>query len=285
MAVHLARRGPLVVWNRTAHRAETFAREHGAARAATPREVGRAATVVLTCLPTSADVEAVLDGPDGLLAGLSPGALLLDCTSGDPDTSRRLAERLAERGIAFADTPVSGGTDGARAAALSVMVGGTEEIVTRARPILEAFGSKIIHVGPVGAAHALKAVNNAFLGLHILALAEGLTTLVRAGVAPRTAVDVINISSGRSFVSERLVPERVLTGAWPKTFRLALLAKDAGIACRVASGVGVEAPILEAASAELVRAMGALIALGIADGDYLEVIKAAERRAGVELRG
>jgi 3-hydroxyisobutyrate dehydrogenase len=103
------------------------------------------------------------------------------------------------------------------------MVGADAATFARAQPILAVFGKRIEHVGPVGTGDALKAVNNALLAVNILALGEGLAALVKAGVAPRIALEVINGSSGRSFVSEVLVPERVLTGAWPRTFRLALL--------------------------------------------------------------
>jgi hypothetical protein len=167
MAAHLARRGPLTVWNRTAARAVEFTTRHGASVAATPREAAAVAEVVVTCLGNSADVAGLLEGPDGLLAGLRPGALLLDCTSGDPATSRRIAERLAARGVAFADAPVSGGTNGAEAGTLTVMVGADAATFARARPVLEAFGRHIEHVGPVGAGDALKAVNQAFLALNI----------------------------------------------------------------------------------------------------------------------
>jgi 3-hydroxyisobutyrate dehydrogenase len=230
MAARLARGRALTVWNRTRSRAEEFARASGTRVAATPREAVAGADVVITCLPTSREVEAVLHGPDGLLAGLSPGALLLDCTSGDPATSRRIAERLAGQGVAFADAPVSGGTTGAAAGTLTIMVGADEETFARALPILESIGNRIEHVGPVGAGHALKAVNNALLAVNILAVGEALAAVVKVGVPARTALDVINVSSGRSFVSETLVPDRVLTGAWPHTFRLALLEKDVGIA-------------------------------------------------------
>ncbi len=105
---------------------------------------------MVTCLPTSREVEALLDGSDGLLAGLKRGAMLLDCTSGDPASSRRIAQRLAEKDIAFADAPVSGGTNGAEAGTLTVMVGADESAYRRARPVLEAFGQRIEHMGPVG---------------------------------------------------------------------------------------------------------------------------------------
>ena len=280
MAAHLARRGPLTVWNRTASRAAEFAARHGATAVATPREAA-AADVVVTCLGTSADVASLLEGPEGLLAGLRAGALWLDCTSGDPATSRRIAARVAERGVAFADAPVSGGTNGAEAGTLTVMVGGDAETFARARPVLAAFGRRVEHVGPVGAGDALKAVNNALLAINILAAGEGLALLVRAGVAPRTALEVINASSGRSFVSEVLVPERVLTGTWPRTFRLALLDKDVGIAVDLLGQTGVPGPLVELAGALLHAARAEL---GEA-ADYLDPIRLTERAAGVEIRG
>jgi 3-hydroxyisobutyrate dehydrogenase len=184
MAAHLAQRGPLIVWNRTPARADEFARTHGARALATPREAAAAADVVITCMPTSREVEALLEGPDGLEAGLRPGTLLIDCTSGDPGTSRRIAARLSRRGIAFADAPVSGGTSGAQAGTLTVMVGADAATFERARPVLSAFGKRIEHLGPVGAGHAMKAVNNALLAVNILAVGEGLRSASRH--APRS---------------------------------------------------------------------------------------------------
>lgn len=281
MAAHLAKRGPLTVWNRTAARAAEFARTHGARAAATPREAAVQSDVVITCLPTSHEVEALLEGAEGVLAGLRQGALMIDCTSGDPGTSRRIAERLAKRGIAFADAPVSGGTSGAEAGTLTVMVGGDSATFERARPVLSAFGKRIEHLGPVGSGHAMKAVNNALLAVNILAAGEGLAALVKAGVSARTAVEVLNASSGRSFVTDALIPERVLTGSWPKTFRLALLDKDVGIARTFLKETGIEAPILNLAG-ELFEA--AHTELG-ERADHVEVIRLIERRAGVEIRG
>lgn len=281
MAAQLARRWPLVVWNRTAARAAEFASRHGARHAATPREAATGTDVLLTCLPTSREVEALLDGGDGILAGLADGSLFLDCTSGDPASSRRIAERLAQRGIAFADAPVSGGTNGAEAGTLTVMVGGDEAAFRRAAPILSAFGQRIEHLGPVGSGHAMKAVNNGLLAVNILAVAEGVAALVKAGVPARTALGVLNASSGRSFVSETLVPERVLSGLWPKTFRLALLEKDVGIAREFLGEAGVPGAVLELAG----RLLSAARAELGSDADYLEAIRLIERQAGVEIRG
>lgn len=281
MAARLARSGGLVVWNRTAARAAEFAAQHGGRAAATPRDLAAQVDVAVTCLPTSSDVAALLDGPDGLLAGLRPGALLLDCTSGDPATSRRIAARLAAQGVAFADAPVSGGTNGAESGSLTVMVGADAAAFERARPVLEAFGSRIEWLGPVGAGHAMKAVNNALLAVNILAAGEALATLVKAGVGARKALEVLNGSSGRSFVSEALIPERVLTGRWPRTFRLALLAKDVDIARALLRETGVEGPLIDLSGELFQRARRTLGD----EADYLEAIRLIERQADVEIRG
>jgi 3-hydroxyisobutyrate dehydrogenase len=162
-----------------------------------------------------------------------------------------------------------------------VMVGGGADTFARARPVLAAFGHRIEHVGPVGAGDALKAVNNALLAANILAVGEGMAALVKAGVPARRALEVINASSGRSFVSEVLVPERVLTGAWPRSFRLALLDKDVGIAAGLLAEAGVPGPVIALCRALLGEARAEL---GEA-ADYLDPIRLTERRAGVEIRG
>lgn len=281
MAAHLAGPFELTVWNRTTERANAFAGEHRARVAASPRAAATAAQAIITCLPTSADVEALLDGEDGLLAALEPGALMIDCTSGDPATSRRIAQRVEAAGAAFADAPVSGGTNGAVAGTLTVMVGSDDVTFTRVREVVRPFAGRVEHMGPVGAGHAMKAVNNALLAVNIAAAAEGLVTLVKAGVPAAKAVEVLNVSSGRSFVSEQLIPERVLTGAWPRTFRLALLDKDTGIALALADELGVETPVMAVAGDVLAVARQALDP----EADYLEAIRVIETQAGVEIRG
>ncbi len=249
MAAHLTRPPfSLTVWNRTAERAAEFAREFGVSHAESPAEAARGAEVVITCLPTSLEVEALLDGASGLLAGMSSGGLLLDCTSGDPAASRRIAGLLQQHGVAFMDAPVSGGTTGAEKGTLTVMCGGDASVLARAEPVLKAFGERIVHCGDVGAGHAVKAVNNALLAVNIAAVSEGMRALTEAGVDMGLALSVINASSGRSNVTENLFPERVVTRAFPRTFRLALLEKDLGIAAGIAREQKVPSPMLQLAS-------------------------------------
>ncbi len=282
MAERLADGHELAVWNRTGAKAEQFAIDHpGVRAAATPRELADGAEAIVTCLPTSAEVEALLDGPDGLLAGLANGTLLVDCTSGDPATSRRIAERLRERGIGFVDAPVSGGPPLARTGQLTVMCGGSDVDVAQAEQVVAPFAAKVIRLGPVGAGHAMKSVNNALLAVNILAVGEGMVALAKAGIAPRQAIEVLNASSGRSFVTETLVPDRVLSGTWPRLFRLALLEKDIGIAHEVTNDAGTDDPVLAFVREQYRTLRGELGE----DADYMDPIAAAERLAGVELRG
>lgn len=282
MAARLAAVHEVSVWNRTASKSLAFVEGNPLASGVTTlRELATGAEAIVTCLPTSADVAALLDGPDGLLAGLAPGTLLVDCTSGDPATSRAIASRLGEHGVAFVDAPLSGGPPLAIKGALTVMCGGAAADVARAEAVVAPFAAKVVHMGPVGAGHAVKAINNALLAINILALAEGMVTLAKAGLAPRAVLDVINASSGRSFVSEVLVPERVLTGAFPRLFRLALLEKDIGIANDLAREVGVPDSVI-ASARERFRTLRS--SLG-EQADYLDPYRDAEQRAGVELRG
>jgi 3-hydroxyisobutyrate dehydrogenase len=269
----------LTVWNRTGSTAEAFASEHGVRVARTAAEAARGAEVVITCFPVSADVQSVLEGPNGLLAGIERGATLVDCTSGDPATSKRIAARLAEHGVGYLDAPVSGGVKGAIEGTLTVMVGGDAEVLDRVRPVIETFGKKIVHCGPVGTGSALKAVNNALLAVHIWSAGEGLVALASAGVKPEVALDVINASSGRSNTSMNLFPERVLGRAFPRTFRLALLDKDINIAAGVAREQQVPSPLIQL-TADLFRI--AHNALG-EEADHVEAVKVIEQWAGREI--
>jgi 3-hydroxyisobutyrate dehydrogenase len=281
MAAHLARSPfDLVVWNRTTSKAEGFAREHTARVASTPADAVKDARVTITCLPSSVEVEAVLHGENGMLDSLRKGSVLVDCTSGDPPTSRSIAAELGGRGVEFIDAPVSGGTTAAKAGTLTVMWGGEESVFERVRPAIEAFGKKIVHAGGIGAGDALKAVNNALLAVHILSAAEGLAVLLKAGVNPTTALEVINASSGRSNSSENLIPQRVLTRAFPRTFRLALLEKDIGIAAVLAQDLDAHTPIISLAAERFHEAREKLGE----EADHVEAVKMVEEENGVIIK-
>ncbi len=282
MARHLAIPAhDLVIWNRTRARADDFVGTTPARIADSPAAAAIDRDIVITCLPVSRDVESLLDGPEGLLATMPRGAVLVDCTSGDAATSRRIAARLAEHGIGFLDAPVSGGVVGAEQGALTVMIGGDAAVLERVRPVLECFGKRIVHCGDVGTGDSLKAVNNALLAMHIWGTAEGLVALEKAGVRAEVALDVINASSGRSNSSMNLFPERVVTRAFPRTFRLALLDKDVGIAADLAREQRVPSPLLQL-TAELFRIahdeLGEL-------ADHVEAVRVVERLGGAIIGG
>ena len=280
MAAHLADEPfDLTVWNRTGEKARAFAEEYGVYAASTPAEAVADAEVVITCLPSSREVEALMSGGDGLESGLMKGALLIDCTSGDPATSRRIAERLKSKGVAFVDAPVSGGVKGAVAGTLTIMCGGSEPDIERARPVLEAFGRKIIRCGEVGAGDAVKAMNQALLAIHIWSAGEALASLAKLGVEASVALDVINGSSGRSNSSENLFPERVIGRKYPRTFKLALLDKDVRIAEEIASLNEIESPFIQLAARLFADARAALGE----DADHVEAVLFIEQQAGVEI--
>ena len=278
MAAHLAAEPfELTVWNRTGEKARAFAEEYGVYAASTPAEAATEAEVVVTCLPSSREVAQLFEA--GLASAIPSGSLVIDCTSGDPATSRKIAADLAERGIAFVDAPVSGGVKGAVAGTLTVMCGGSAEDVERARPVLEAFGKRIIRCGEVGAGDAVKAMNQALLAIHIWSAGEALAGLAKLGVSADVALEVINGSSGRSNSSENLFPERVIGRAFPRTFKLALLDKDVGIAAVIAEETGISAPMIELAARLFAEAHAELGE----EVDHVEAVLVIEDRSGVRV--
>jgi len=274
MARHLAARHEVIVWNRTREKAERHAREHGSKLARDLQDVA-AGDVIITMLPTSMEVDSIADQ---LLPVLKKGTLWIDATSGNPDAGRRTAERLATKGVAFVDAPVTGAIVGAENATLTIMIGGSAEDFGRARAVLELCGKKIIHVGPTGAGHAIKALTNSIMGATVWITAECLLIAKKFGIDPKTALEVTNAGSGRSNASENLLPMRLVEGKWPLVFKLALHDKDIRIAAAMAHDQHVAAPML-ALTSQLFTA--ALHELG-AGADYVEVAKIVAKMSGEE---
>jgi 3-hydroxyisobutyrate dehydrogenase len=268
----------VTVWNRSAAKVAEFAKGIGVPLAKSAADAVKDVDVVAICLSTSLDVESVLSG--GAMAGIKKGATVLDLTSGDPATSKRIAAALAERGVAFIDAPVSGGVKGAEAGTLAVMCGGDKKDLDRVRPVIEAFGKTIVHCGPVGSGDAVKAMNQALLALTIWGTGEALVALAKAGVNPAVALEVINASSGRSNASMNLFPERVLNRSFPRTFRLALMDKDVRIAAQIARDERVPAPLTQLVS-DLCSA--ARKELG-EEADHVETVQVIERWAGAQIK-
>ena len=238
MAAHLPKHFEKVyVWNRNFSKAEQHATEYGTIAVELAQAVQ--ADIIFSCLPTSADVEALIDG-----AEIKSGAIWIDCTSGVPETARRLVEKLKAQNVDFLDAPVSGQTIGAENATLTVMVGGDVHAFERAYPAMAAVGKLIQHVGDSGAGFAVKAINNMLLAVNLWSVAEGFTTLKAHGVNLDAALNCINASSGKSLVTENIFPQRVLSREFPCTFALPLLAKDTGIALDLVHDAKLPAPIL-----------------------------------------
>ncbi len=265
----------VLVHNRTAEVATRHAAAHGTH--AVDLVAIAAADVIVTCLPTSQVVAEVVEH---VLPHLRAGAVWIDATSGDPALGRALADLLQQHGVDHLDAPVSGGTNGAEAGTLTIMVGGASDVLDAVRPVLACFGQRIVHVGDVGSGHAVKAINNTLLAANLAAAVEGLVALKGLGIDPAAALEVINHASGRSFASEHPIPERILTGTFDNTFALGLLAKDAGIGAAVVDAAGDEGRLLRAVA---ILYGDATDDLG-GTGDHSEVAKFIENRAKRTLR-
>src|SRR5438309_10951644 len=184
MARHLTKEHEVIVWNRTREKAERHAREHGS-RLAKDLADCAAAEVIITMLPTSREVDEIVDK---LLPHLRRGTLWIDATSGDPNVSRETAARLAEKGVSFVDAPVTGATVGAENATLTIMIGGDAADFERARDILQFCGKTIIHVGPVGSGHAIKVLTNSIMGATVWITSECLLLAKQYGIDMKTAL-------------------------------------------------------------------------------------------------
>jgi 3-hydroxyisobutyrate dehydrogenase len=244
MAHNLADAGvPLLVHDADSERRARFAAEHGCAQAHTAADFATAG-VVVTMLPDDRAVaDVVLHWDGGIASALAPGAVIVDMSSSNPVATRSLGEQLGWSEIELIDAPVSGGITRAADGTLSIMVGvNSEDAFTRAQPVLEVLGGRLFRTGPRGSGHAMKALNNFLGGAAYATLAEALRIGEYFGLEPTGMLDVINSSTGRSFNSEVVFPQDVVTGRYGTGFALGLLAKDVGIAATLAEAAEVDAP-------------------------------------------
>jgi 3-hydroxyisobutyrate dehydrogenase len=244
MARNLAAAGyALVVRDADAGREERFAAEHGCTAARTPAAFAETG-VVLTMLPDDHAVRAALcEWEGGIAKALPSGAVVVDMSSSNPLGTKALGEQLTELGIGLVDAPVSGGVTRAESGTLTLMVGGDDEAIAAATPVLEVLGERLFRTGPLGSGHAMKSLNNFVGGATYAVVAEALIVGKRYGLDPDTMIDVMNASTGRSFNTEIVFADHVLTGNYATGFALGLLAKDVGIAAALADTSGVDAPI------------------------------------------
>jgi 3-hydroxyisobutyrate dehydrogenase len=200
----------------------------GARSAASPRALAAGVDAVITCLPSPRICAAVMEDPDGVLAGLAPGALWLEMSTTDHAEVCRLASKVEERGATALDCPVSGGCHRAASGNISIFAGGTRAAFERALPVLAILGQRILHTGPLGSASQLKVLTNYLCTVHLAALAEALTVARVAGLDLNTAYEAIRISSGNSFVHET-ESQVILNGSRDINFTMDLVIKDVGL--------------------------------------------------------
>ena len=275
MAANLRAAGHhVVVWNRTAAKALAL----GDPVAATPAEAARGAEVVISMVVDGPQVEAVLLGDDGAAGGADEGALFVDMSTISPRTARSVAERLEARGLRFLDAPVTGSSPAAEAATLTIMAGGAAEDFERARPLLDAMGQKVLHVGEIGQGQMVKLINNAVAAANAVTLAQALVVARGTGVDLSALVEVMAAGSGGSKMAE-LKAGPMQAHDYSTLFKTAHMLKDVRHCLEEGQEAGVPFP----AAAFAREVLGAAVGRGHGDDDFASVVEVAEGLAGIRL--
>jgi 3-hydroxyisobutyrate dehydrogenase-like beta-hydroxyacid dehydrogenase len=252
----------------------------GAKGAASAKEVAEQCRKVITIVPNSDAVEQVVFGAGGLLEGMKAGDILIEMTSSYPPSTLKVNQALAAKGIHMIDAPVSGGVVGAVAGTLSVMVGGDEKIFETCRPILSVMGKNLFYIGGIGFGHALKAINNFLSATTLAATSEALILASKIGISPQRAVEVLQVSTGRSYATELKVPKFVLPRTFNSGFTLELMHKDLNTVTRMAREYKV--PML---MANLVQEVyGYSLAHGDKNTDHTAIFASLEELAGTKVK-
>jgi 3-hydroxyisobutyrate dehydrogenase-like beta-hydroxyacid dehydrogenase len=279
MAANLARAGyDVAVYNRTAAKAEAWVAERGGRLAASPREAAEGAAAVITMVVDGAQVEEVLLGDDGAAHGAAPRTLMIDMSTIAPADARRIGAALAERELAFVDAPVSGSAPKAEDGTLTIMAGGSDADVARARPYFDAMGEKILHVGELGQGQTVKVISNTVGATNCATLAQALVVGKATGVDLASLVSVLGASSGASYMVT-LKAEPMLEHDFTPLFRLEHMLKDVGICLSESEAAGAPFPAAALARELYSAAMGR----GLADQDFAAVLEAAEGLAGIKI--
>lgn len=277
MAANLRRAGfEVTVWNRTPGRAAALL-ALGATEARTPAAAARASDVIVVCVSDTPDVEVVLFGTDGAAEGLAAGSLVIDCSTIAPGATRAFAARLGEQGVGFVDAPVSGGSEGALHATLTIFVGGEPADAERALPVLGAMGRTITHFGPAGSGQAVKAVNQVVLAGVYLGVAEGIVLALKAGLDPTAVAGALGGGAAKSWVLENR-SGRMIDNEYPLGFRTSLHLKDLAIALELARSVGATLPVAGLAA----QLESGLVARGHGDEDMSNLARAIRALSGLD---
>jgi 3-hydroxyisobutyrate dehydrogenase-like beta-hydroxyacid dehydrogenase len=279
MAANLVRAGfDVTVYNRTAEKADAWAAEHGGRVVQTPREAAQGAVAVISMVVDGTQVEEVLLGPDGAVEGAAPGTLVIDSSTIAPADARRIGAALAERELHFMDAPVSGSSPKAEDGTLTIMAGGSGEDFARAKPLFDAMGEVILHVGPLGHGQTVKVISNAVSATNAATLAQALVVGKATGVDLGALVDVLGASSSASTMVT-LKAKPMLAHDYTPLFRLEHMLKDVGICLDEGEAAGVPFPSAALARELYVAAMGR----GLADEDFAAVLEAVEGIAGLRI--
>ena len=217
--------------------------DKGALACSNPSDLARNTSRIFLCLPTSIVVEKVIYGENGLLETASKGSFIIDMTTGEPEISRKISKALQSKEINFIDAPVSGGPKGANQGNIAIMVGGTKTQFSTIKPIMDDISSNIFYAGEVGSGHSIKAGNNLLNLICRMATFEVISMLVKDGVSPETAVNIIQKSSGRNYATEITLPDNIISGKMFQGFSTGLMKKDAGVATKIAISNKVEIPL------------------------------------------
>jgi 3-hydroxyisobutyrate dehydrogenase len=277
MALNILKAGhEVTVHNRTREREEPVAKA-GALRAASPMEAARGADIVVTCVSDTPDAEAVILGADGVIHGAPAGAIVVDMSTISPSATRRIAAELGTKGIPMLDAPVSGGSEGAQKGTLSIMVGGEAMDVQNAMPVLSAMGKSITHVGPTGAGQMTKAINQVVAAGVYLAVAEGMTLGLKAGLDMDKVVQALSGGASGSWVLNHR-SGNMIRNEYPLGFRVRLHRKDVAIVMEAARELGVFLP----ATALVEQIENGLISQGYGDEDLSAVARTIRTHSGLE---
>jgi len=278
MAANLVREGhDVVVWNRTPSRMDPLV-EAGATPGASPADVGRMCSIVMMCVSDTPDVDAVLHGDQGLLAGVSEDSLIVDHSTISPGATVTFSEEVMALGGSWIDAPVSGGSEGAKRGTLSIMVGGTEADVERARPYMESFGTTITHVGPVGSGQKVKIVNQILVVVNQLAVSEALLFAQAAGLDLEATLSAVKGGAAGSWMLANRGPQMIARD-WRPGFTIDLQQKDLRLALEAADSVGTPIP----GTAMVFQMYRALQNEGLGGDGNHALAKALERMCGVEI--
>ncbi len=234
----------------------------------------------MTMLPSGEYVRDVALGADGLIHGFDSGGLLLDTSSCEPWLTLDTAKALESRGVAMVDAPTSGAEMGAKAAELVFMVGGEEDDVARARVLLDVMGKQVFHLGPIGAGHSMKAINNLVTAITFLATAEGLALGTKLGLDPNVMTDVMNVCTSMSWITQTHIKQRITNRAFDDPFKLELMVKDIRIALELAAESGTSLPLCTAGQGHYQQAD----ADAEPGASVSELVRWVEKLTGVEIR-